>query len=34
MHFRRLSNKDWEIIEERNEKKTKQLEREILVGWR
>jgi hypothetical protein len=21
MHFRRLSNKDWEIIEERNEKK-------------
>jgi hypothetical protein len=33
MHFRKLSNKDWEIIEERN-KKTKQLEREILVGWR
>ena len=31
MHYRKLSNKDWKAIEDRIEKKTKWMERKILI---
>ena len=34
MHFRKLSSADWRVVEEKFEKKTKQLERETYVGRR
>jgi hypothetical protein len=34
MHYRRLTNKDWEKNRRKDRKEAEMLEREILVSWR